>query len=423
MAEETLTMAQQTSNLYAGTVLDGTGGPARHDVLVTAVGGIITGIREGVDPARLPRGTVDHSGATLAPGFIDAHVHLVFDADRDHGRTRRRVEEAPLPELTDQAVRHATQLLAGGVTTARDCGDREFVSLAVRDAVRGGTVSGPRLLVAGPPLTITDGHLHWCGRVVNSTAEAVDVTRQILAAGVDVVKVMASGGNMTAESNARLPQFTLDVLRAVVDVAHDHGTRVAAHASNAESIRRCVAAGVDTLEHCLWIRPDGTPEDVRELIDLLGSGESTPVLTLAGIARELLPGRASAGPLEMAAARATSRTGTLPGDWAWAREVVAAGISVVVATDAGVRFTPFGDFVETVTCAIHALGVSAAEAVSLVTRRPAEALGLAAEVGTVTVGRTADLVVLEGAAPGPSIGQVRQVYREGRPVANGRSHP
>ncbi|WP_248960642.1 amidohydrolase family protein [Sphaerisporangium perillae] len=409
--------------IRCGVLVTGTGEPLRRDAVVHVVDGVIAGVHTAAElpkdagPGRL----VDHSTATVVPGFVDAHVHLLFTCDLDHERTRAGVENSTPAALALIGARSATECLLGGVTTVRDCGDIDYVTLEIRDAVNAGRVPGPRILAAGPPITTTGGHLHWCGNAADSVDEIRKATRRLCTRGVDVIKVMASGGNMTRGSNKLQPQFQTHEMRVVVEEAHRLGRRVAAHALNTESIRRAVAAGVDTLEHCIWVDEKGAPDLDLDLVDEMARLPVSATLTMAGIARVLLPDADPADAVELGAAHAMSATGNLYDDFAFARTMRTAGVHMSVASDAGVRFTPFREFGRSVECTMEALGLSYSEAIAMSTLRSAESLGLAGQIGSIEVGKAADLVVLDGLANEATrrIAPIRQVWRDGAVVIDG----
>jgi imidazolonepropionase-like amidohydrolase len=405
--------------LRCGTLIDGSGEPPRSDVAVALRGDRIAAVSDWEQlSATEKESATDLSGHTVTPGFIDAHVHLLFTCDVDHDATRGRFESSSTAELAMVGSRNAQEALLGGVTTVRDCGDTRYVVRGLRDAVADGTLVGPRILTAGAPLTTTGGHLHWCGNAADSPDEIRKAVRTMCAEGVDLLKIMASGGAMTRESNVLQPQFEIDELRIAVGEAHRFGRPVAAHSLNAESIRRAVAAGVDTLEHCYWRDEEGRFGDTAELIALVAPASASVVVTMAGIARALLSGRAPGSAIEMSAAQAASPTGALPTDYRWARDVWEAGINLVLASDAGVRFTPFRRFDETLRCGIEGFGVTPAQAVSMATGNAAKALGIHGDVGLVAPGYVADLVVLDGTDVSERLGAVRSVYRDGRLVVD-----
>jgi imidazolonepropionase-like amidohydrolase len=402
--------------LRCGALITGHGETPRSDMAMLIVDGVIAEVRPF---AELPDGEAanvsDHSTATVVPGFVDAHVHLLFTCDVDHERTRAGVETSRPAELALVGARNAIECLLGGVTTVRDCGDTDFITLDIRDAVKAGTMPGPRILAAGPPLTTTGGHLHWCGNTVDSTDEIRRATRQLCSRGVDLVKVMASGGNMTRGSNKLLPQFETAELELIVSEAHRLGRRVAAHALNTESIRRAVRAGVDTIEHCTRVDANGDPDIDLDVVKEMAQRSVSATITMAGISRALLPDIGEVGDEEQKAARAMSRTGRLFDDLEWARIMRAAGVHLSVASDGGVRFTPFRRFDQTIECAMIGLGLSASEAIAMATLRAAESLGIDDQVGSIDNGKRADLVVIDGLIDDQStrLGAVRQVWRDG----------
>jgi imidazolonepropionase-like amidohydrolase len=404
--------------LHCGALIDGSGAAPAPDMAIGLAGGRIVEVRPWATLDEAARvGARDLSTHTIAPGFIDAHVHLLFTCDVDHEATRARFESATAGELAITGARNAQEALLGGVTTVRDCGDTKYTTLALREAVRAGTLVGPRILAAGAPLTTTGGHLHWCGNTADSLDEIRKAVRRMCSDGVDLVKIMSSGGAMTRESNVLQPQFGLEEMTVAVTEAHRFGRRVAAHSLNAESIRLGVAAGVDTLEHCYWRRDDGSYDDTALLVDLLRPTDTSVVVTMAGIARAMLTDRAPESQTEWEAALAASPTGKLATDYLWARELDRAGVNIVLASDAGVRFTPFRRFDETVQCGIEALGVTPAVAVAMATHHAALALGIGDEVGLIRPGFDADLVVLEGRDVNERLGAVIGVYRGGELVA------
>jgi imidazolonepropionase-like amidohydrolase len=406
--------------IRCGALIDGTGRPPVLDALIRVEGRQIAAVERG--PARTGSArALDLSGCTVCPGFIDAHVHLVFTYQADHASTRVMAEDASPAQLALTAAGNAIAALRAGITTVRDCGDIGYVTVDLRDAIARGAVPGPRILACGPPLTTGSGHLHWCGNSVASMAEIRAATQALCARGVDAVKVMASGGNMTVESDRLAAQFTVEEIRAITDVAHRAGRTVAAHAANTESIRRSVAAEVDTIEHCYWRGPGGEPEVDWDTVKEMATRRIAVDLTIAGPGRMLLPDAAVASGPERDAALDLSPSGSLFGDYEWAREMRHAGVPMLLSSDAGTRFTSFADFALTMRCAMEALGVTLSEAVAMVSWHAADALGIGAEVGAVAPGMRADLTVLRGVADErtTTVGEVVQVWREGRIVIDG----
>jgi imidazolonepropionase-like amidohydrolase len=218
---------------------------------------------------------------------------------------------------------------------------------------------------------------------------------------------------MTPGSRPFEPSFSADELHAASEEAHKHGRRVAVHALNAEAIRRSIAAGVDTIEHCLWNDRDGQPAfDVDAARDLVQRGLFVGV-NLTGIDRILLSDRAPD------AAVAAIRREKLRARWASARQMLAIGANVMLSSDAGTRYARFEDFGLTLACAVEALELTPIEAIHRATLVPARALGIDEEVGSVEIGKRADLLIVEG-DPSQAIDdiqRIREVWRDGRCVA------
>lgn len=397
--------------ILVGALIDGTGRKPQTRMAVGVAGDRIAEIRSQDGFQANPEDRVwEHQDCALTPGLIDTHVHLTFDHDVDHATTRRKVEESSLPALALRAARNAQACLQAGVTTVRECGDRGLVTLALRDAIKAGMLAGPRILAAGTPITTTAGHLHWCGCEADTAAEVRKAARALCKAGVDFVKIMASGGNMTSGSIPLKPQYSTEEIREAVNEAHRLGRRVAAHVLNAESVRRSVAAGVDTLEHCLWHTPEGPPDYDEAVVAQLADQERWVGVTMTGQDRLLLPAPGDGS------AEAARKLAALREKHADTRRMWQRGVRLMVSSDAGVRFTRFEDFALSLACAVEGLGISPLEAIHMATQVPAEAVGLSTEIGTIEVGKRADLVLVDG-NPADNIadmGRVRQVWRDGR---------
>ena len=367
--------------IKAGRLLCGETLEAMDEAWLLVEDGRVSGVYRAqprVDDADL----VDYGDKVMMPGLIDTHVHLQLTplADHDSGREAyerdRRLGWAPL-----RATANARAALAAGVTTVRDCAS-DLSLLAVRDFFAR-TLSGPRIIAAGPPLTTTAGHCSWMGHVADSADEIRTAVRKLVEAGVDVVKIMASGGNMTAGSNPLQPQYTLAEIQTAVREAHRLGRQVVAHCLNTESIHRCVTAGVDCIDHCTWQRADGGVEYDEKIGRLLVASGAYVGATGSGILRVLLDqGRSGEEQLRR----------TLYGH----RKLRELGAVVGVHSDAGVRFTHFGRFDLSLKAAMTGLEISPHEILRIATAVGAQILGLSAEIGTIDTDKRADLLVLRG---------------------------
>jgi hypothetical protein len=204
--------------------------------------------------------------ATLLPGLIDAYTHLVFDAT---DRAAAHVQAALEHELMAHVRQTAGAMLACGITTARDLGDRDSLSLTMRTETATRPQAGPSILAAGPPITTSGGHSWFLG---------------CQADGVEVIKVMATGGLMTPSTLPHESQYTLAELRVAAERAHEQGLPLAAHAHGRQGILDALTAGFDTLEHVSFLTSGG-PEPDPDVIDAIARA-----VTIVSVTLGTLPG-------------------------------------------------------------------------------------------------------------------------------------
>lgn len=392
----------------ASLLIDGTGAPPLPAAGVLVEDGVITivasapEIRDVAARSAIPITDTEPHGTTLIPGLVDGHVHIGWG----YPGIDAWEADAP-PERRLFYMAHAARLaVAAGITTIRDCGCAGFDTLHARDAIRDGLIPGPRIVACGPCITTTGGHGEFIGVTADTTDDLRRRVRELAAAGVDAIKVMATGGSMDPQTNPRRAQYTADELRPAVDDAHRLGLRVIAHCNATEGIGNAVAAGVDTIAHCNWLGPEPGTIDYQADVARAMLDQGTSIdLNIAATIRPLADGDGHAERWDNAR----------PGNrWELHRELRDGGAPIFFTSD---EFGPNVDrFPSLLVRAVRELDIDVAEAIHRATLVPATALALADRIGAVTVGRRADLVLLDGRAdldPAALLRPIR-VWQDGR---------
>ncbi|MEJ5375816.1 MAG: amidohydrolase family protein [bacterium] len=334
---------------------------------------------EGPLPDGVPR--VKIQGCTLLPGLIDAHVHLCLDGSPDPMEVLERTPDAL---LALRIARHARQTLLGGVTSIRDMGGKNGVDLVAREAIRDGMMAGPRMLASGRPIVMTGGHGWQMAREADGPEELRKAAREQIKAGADVIKLMATGGVMTRGVEPGSAQLTEEEMRAAVEEAHKAGRRTAAHAQGAQGILNALRAGIDSIEHGIFL-------DQRSLDYMLE--KDIPLVPTISALQCIEDNGVQAG----IPAFVVEKTKRLKSDFLqsinMARE---AGIRVAMGTDAGTPFNFHGQNLRELELMASLGGFSPGEAIRAATQVGAQVLGLEKELGTIEEGKLADLIVVRG---------------------------
>jgi len=373
---------------------------ARPSVVVAD--GVIAAVHGPAGPVPPGAHVMDLPGLTLLPGLVDAHLHLCFDATGDPAGHLAGTGDDLLREHMAEAARRA---LHAGVTTVRDLGDRGYLALDLRDQSRAGTAGPlPAIVAAGPPITTPGGHCHFLGGAASGERGLRAAVRERAERGVDVIKVMASGGNMTPGSLAHEPQFGIASLRAIVDEAHHHGLPVTAHAHSAKSIADAVAAGVDGIEHATFMTADGVdaPETVIRAI------AARRIAVGWTVGRD--PARPGPVPPQIASRMAALITAR--------RRLYESGALLVPGSDAGVTPAKPHDVLRFAPDDMAAAGLSPVEILWAMTSRAAQACGLGHRKGRIAAGFDADILAVDGnpLADLAAIRRLHAVYAGGRAV-------
>jgi imidazolonepropionase-like amidohydrolase len=330
----------------------------------------------------IPKGArkIPLDGRMLMPGFIDCHVHLCLDGSADPVTL---LMGEPLPLTTLKAARFARQTLMAGVTAVRDLGGKDGVDLIIRDAIRSGLIPGPRMLASGRLICMTGGHGWQMGREVDGPDEVMKAAREQVRAGADVVKFMATGGVMTPGVEPGSEQFTEEELRAGIHEAHKAGRKTATHAMGTQGILNALEAGIDSIEHGVYLD--------EETISLMVKRDVPLIPTISALYHILTKGVEAGIP-----AFAVDKTIRVkPFHLESVRMAHEAGVRVAMGTDAGTPFNGHGENLGEVERLVE-VGYSPMEALESGTRIAAQVLGQEKELGTIEEGKLADLIVVEG---------------------------
>jgi imidazolonepropionase-like amidohydrolase len=363
--------------LRAPRLLDGTGTRAVEDAALLVEEGRIAyaGPAAGLPGSASQVPTVEFSGATLLPGLVDAHVHLVASGDPDLAAGLPRTEA----ERTIAAVVNARRNLERGVTLVRDLGAPGAEAVLVGRAVEEGTVAGPRVVAAGPAVTMTGGHIPYLGRVTDGVDAMRAAVRANLALGARCIKVVATGGVLTMGVDPREPAYTQAELDALVSEAHRLGLTVAAHAIGEGGVAAALRAGVDSVEHGMFL-----DEAAIELFLATGARLSATFSAPHGIlSGPSVPGWIKDRARPAAEAQVESF-----------RAAVSAGVTVVAGTDAGTPDNPHGGVAREVAFMVEA-GLDVLKAVRAATAEAADLLGVP-DRGVLRQGAAADVLVADG---------------------------
>ncbi|MGH2374697.1 MAG: amidohydrolase family protein, partial [bacterium] len=247
------------------TVIDGTGRAPASDQAVILKDDRIVAVGPATSLAASDAEVIDGRGQTLLPGLINMHAHLCHSGAPGSRNLPREPDDVQLL----RAARNAMVSLACGVTTVRDVGCTGRIGQTVRDAFARGVLIGPRIVSCGRIITTSARHGWKTGLRADNAEEMKKAVRTAVEDGVDAIKIAASGGGGTPGSNVGAAQYSVDELRVAVDEARRFGKRVAVHAIATDSIRNAVQAGVDTIEHCGWMGPDGRLEVLDDVISAM----------------------------------------------------------------------------------------------------------------------------------------------------------
>ena len=385
-----------------GWLIDGLGGPPVTGAMVVVVGGRISwagalagqGEPPGLAEARANGQVLDVPHATLLPGLIDCHTHTNMPGD---GRTGEAVDQESDDLRLLRSAKNVVQAREAGVTTMADCGSWNGTAFSLKEGISLGVVDGPRVLVSGPPLTITGGHLWYMGGEADGVDGVREQVRRLISHGADIIKVMASGGS-TLTSYPYRPAFDVEEVRAITEEAHKLGKPVAAHCRSTVSINNALDCGVDLIFHGFFADADGSyrfDQPTAERVAASGVWVN-PTYYLGRPQRVQLRRKQQRECLTVEEVESLARSEEFQST---AKEqfgrLVEMGVKLASGSDAGWSWLRFGDFQGEIM-SMTELGLSPMEAILTGTRNTAEALGILATVGTIEPGKVADLLLVEG---------------------------
>lgn len=361
-------------------IVDGRGGLLERGFVVVEKDRIVK-VGKGTDPGeKNGHEIVDLEGRTILPGMIDCHVHLCIDGSADPIQSLRKDSEQL---VTLKAAKNAYLSLSAGVTTIRDLGSLNGVTVSLRDAINLGVTIGPRIVCCNQAVCITGGQ----GWEFSRQADGVDGVRQAvreqLRAGANFIKLMSTGGVMTPGIDPGAAQFTYEELRAGVEEAHKAGRKAASHAQGNEGIKNSLRAGIDTIEHGIFL------DD--EAISLFLEKKAVLVPTLSAPFNIMEKGEKSGIPAFVIEKTQRVKDTHIES----AKKAYQAGIPIAMGADAGTPFNGHGENLKELELLVG-VGLSPMEAILSATRIAAGAIGLSHMIGTVEEGKLADLIVVEG---------------------------
>ena len=378
--------------VHAGHLIDGVGAKPRDNVSILIHDDRITGVQDGfVTPAGAD--VIDLSTATVLPGLIDMHDHIT-SAYTGKNPIAERVTHSDIDTAFD-SVGFARKTLEAGFTSVRDVGGETGVVVALKRAIAGGKIAGPRLWVSGYPLGPTGGHgdpqngmspeldFHSEGRVIDGPDEAAKVVRRMHRDGVDLIKIMPSGGVLSIGDDPNNTLMTDAEISAVVNTAHSLGMRVAAHAHGRDAIIRASALGVDSIEH-------GSFGDAEAYKVMKAHGTYlVPTLLVADTVVKV----AKAHPESLNPSSAKKALEVGPITIANLGNAYKAGVKIAFGTDQGMA--PHGTNAQEFALMVRA-GVTPMDAIKAATVNAADLLNASEDVGSVQANRYADLIAVAG---------------------------
>ena len=401
--------------IYTSNYIDVNSGLIQNNHSITIDENLIKSIDSGFIKLEDDDFLIDLRGYTLMPGLMDMHVHF--------GQEYQSKSERPIKVEREtsaiMASKHALTTLKAGFTTVRQVGDSGLIAISLRNLINSGQIIGPRIFTSGKSIATTGGHADPTNGkdsdsyeypvaedgVINGPYDAYTAVRQRYKDGADGIKLTVTGGVLSVAKSGDNPQFTEEEVEAVVKAAKDYGMWVAVHAHGAEGMKRAVIAGVNSVEHGTFM--------TNEVMDLMIKKGTYYVPTIS--AGEFVAEKAKIDNYfpEIVRPKAAS-VGPQIGDTF--NKAYKRGVKIAFGTDAGVQAhgTNWKEFVYMVK-----FGMPAMETIQSATISTAQMLGIDSTLGSIEVGKIADLIAVDG-NPIQDINVMEKisfVMKEGRVIA------
>ncbi len=359
-------------------------------------------ITDVISQAKLPSDSsesgqrFDLGDVSLLPGLVDAHCHMHCSGTVDAQALAMSENDQ---QLTMRAVNAMRKAVLAGTTTIRDLGSRNEVAFPVRSMVESGAIPGPRMLVAGTPITITAGHCWFFGTQADTTEQVVTAVRNQVRQGANVIKMMATGGMFTPTANPRKPQYSAETLAAAVEEAERSGVQIVAHALAADGVQNCVDAGIHNVIHARWYDQDFDADELDYRPDVVKKMADEGRWVDPTIGHHLL------------GVEAREKYGAPPAETHWAvskknipeeqhlermTQMLEAGVRFTSGLDMGMIHASHDLSAANAWAFVEWLGWSKWRAIKACTSDTAEAMRVGDMVGQIKPGMVADLAAFDG---------------------------
>ncbi|HIB74840.1 MAG TPA: amidohydrolase family protein [Gammaproteobacteria bacterium] len=382
-----------TTVIHAGLLIDGESSVPSSEMSIVIEGSKIESIEVGFITPDSDDKYIDLSGYTVLPGLIDMHVHLGSEYNKNSFQEKITLNSG---DYAIRAVANAEKTLKAGFTTVRNLGDSDGVTISLRNAIKKGIVSGPRIFSSGTTIASSGGHGDSTNSlnksltsdpgpargIVNNVDDASKAVRYRYKEGADLIKITATGGVLSNAKNSKNPQLTEEEITRIVNIANDYGFKVAAHAHGAEGIKRAVRSGVHSIEH-------GSLMDVEGMKLMRERGTYYVPTIIAGLwvsekakEKDFFP--------ELVRPKAAEIGPKIKDTFGRAYQ---AGVKIAFGTDTGVsehgkNAAEFRHMVEA--------GMPPMKAIQSATLEAAKLLGEQHNLGSLIRGKTADIIAVSG---------------------------